>query len=243
MRVAVISDVHSNLAAMQATLADASPFDIIWCLGDLVGYGPEPNQCISLLRRYPHLCVVGNHDLAAIGKISVEDFNSDAEAAALWTRRQLTPDSIAYLERLPTALIEGDWTLVHGSPRSPVWEYILSASQAVENFRAFSTRYCFIGHSHLPLVFALSSDNDARCQLIQPPPDTRWRLGEERLIVNPGAVGQPRDGRPEAAYVLLDSEAGTLTFRRVSYSVAETQEKMRKAGLPTRLWARLSYGW
>lgn len=253
MRIAVISDVHSNLVAMQAVLQHASPFDEVWCLGDIVGYGPDPNQCIALLRRYRHSCVVGNHDWAAIGKLSVEDFNSDAEAAALWTRRQLSQDSLAYLEGLPTSLTIGDWTLVHGSPRSPVWEYVLSTEQAAVNFDHFSTRYCWIGHSHLPLIFVLEADASvegasgqgpgARCRLIQPTAGSRWQLGEHRLIVNPGAVGQPRDGVADASYVLYDADDRTLEFRRVSYDVGQTQERMRKAGLPTRLWARLSYGW
>lgn len=243
MRVAVITDVHSNLVAMQACLADAGDFDDVWCLGDLVGYGPNPNECIDLLRRYRHVCVAGNHDWAAIGKLPVDEFNSDAASAALWTRNQLSPDSLSYLQGLPTGETRGDWTLVHGSPRSPVWEYILSIDHAMANFPHFTTAYCLIGHSHLPLIFSLKDEEGAMCKLTHPTANSRWRLGRERLIVNPGSVGQPRDGVPEAAYALLDTQSGLLDFRRVAYDIGKTQARMRKVGLPTRLWARLSYGW
>jgi predicted phosphodiesterase len=242
MRYALISDIHANLAALMAVLdhLDVKTVDELWCLGDMVGYGPDPNECIKRLRELPHRCLAGNHDWAVLGKLDLEDFNPDARRACLWTREQLTPTSRAYLEGLEEQIVEGDFTLAHGSPRHPIWEYIIYPSHARANFAHFDTLYCFVGHSHVPVIFRdRGSEIDIRpIELGVPMP-----LGEERLIINPGSVGQPRDGDPRASYVLLDAEARTIEYRRVPYPVEETQRKMVQVGLPPRLIIRLSYGW
>ena len=238
MRCTIVADIHANLAAFQAVLADAASQEAgarVWCLGDIVGYGPEPHECIDLLRSTNHLAVAGNHDWAATGKVGTEEFNPDAAAAAKWTAAQLDAADRAYLDALPLRIEEGEFTLVHGSPRDPVWEYVLTLHDAAENFARFATPYCLIGHSHAPLVFEAAG-------AVRPFPEEALKLGKTRLIINPGGVGQPRDGDPRASYAIYDSEAHTLSLRRVSYDVPTTQHKMLAAGLPPRLATRLSYG-
>jgi diadenosine tetraphosphatase ApaH/serine/threonine PP2A family protein phosphatase len=242
MRVLVISDVHSNLAALDAVLADAGSWDVIWSLGDIVGYGPEPNECIARLSEHKHLAIAGNHDWAVLDKLDIEAFNHDARRAILWTRAQLNPLSLAYLQALPETLLEGDFTLAHGSPRSPIWEYLLSSAVAKVSFLHFSTLACLVGHTHVPVRFR---DNPAsgQCRVYASQEGEVFTLGQEREIINPGGIGQPRDGDPRAAYLLLDAEKRTFEHRRVAYDVAATQEKMRAADLPRRLIARLEFGW
>jgi len=244
MRYAIISDIHSNLAAFEAVLLDIDErggAERIWCLGDVVGYGPNPCECIELLQRYDHACVAGNHDWAALGKADLDDFNTEAAAASVWTMKQLGSKEIGYLENLPLSLEEGDFTLVHGSPREPVWEYLLSIYSAKISFAYFQTKYCLVGHSHVPLVFELSADG-GDCLLHKVSPDTELRLEENRLIINPGGVGQPRDGDPRASYAIYDSERGVISYYRVTYNIAATQQRMKERGLPQRLIDRLSYG-
>jgi len=241
MRYLVLSDIHANLAAFEAVLEDAGEFDQIWCLGDVVGYGPDPNECIERLREFPHLCVAGNHDWACIGKLDIFDFNFDAQQACRWTHERLTAASREYLENLPTVIVQGEFTLVHGSPRHPVWEYVLSPLIARVNFAHFETPFCLLGHTHAPVIFRLVAEDV--CEPLLPPLNEPFPLGDQRLIINPGGVGQPRDGDPRASYALLDIEAMTMEFRRVEYPIHVTQAKMIKAGLPPRLIARLSYGW
>ncbi len=241
MRVLVISDVHANLAALEAVLADAGHWDVIWSLGDIVGYGPEPNECIARLSAEKHLAIAGNHDWAVLGKLELEDFNHDARRAILWTREQLNPLSLAYLQALSEVLVEGDFTLAHGSPRSPIWEYLLSPGAAKANFDYFQTSVCLVGHTHIPVRFRDLPGN--LCQVILPQEGETIPLGQEREIINPGSVGQPRDGDPRAAYLLLDTEQRTFEHRRVGYDIAETQRKMRAVELPKRLILRLEVGW
>jgi len=244
MRVAVISDIHSNLAALEAVLADAGAVDETWCLGDVVGYGPQPNECIDLLHtREPDLvCVAGNHDWAALGLLDTADFNPDAERAALWTREQVTAASRTYLESLPQAVPQGDFTLVHGSPRDPIREYLISADVARSNFALLGTRYCFVGHSHHPFVFVEAGDARAMPELQAPLAGGAAALGERRLFINPGSVGQPRDGNPKASFLILDTDKHTIEHRRVEYAVKVTQRLMQEARLPERLSRRLGYG-
>ncbi len=242
MRYAILADIHSNLEAFTAVLADVArrgEVDEIWCLGDVVGYGPDPHQCILLLQQCHHVCVAGNHDWAAIGKITTAKFNPDAAAAASWTAKQLTPEDKDYLIRLPTTINKSDFTLVHGSPREPIWEYVLYPPSALENFNYFQSPYCLIGHSHIPMVFRKENDT---CTGKNLQPGIGLVLGKNRLIINPGAVGQPRDGDPQASYAIYDSEAKMIRLYRVPYNIETTQNKMARAGLPMRLVTRLSHG-
>ncbi len=243
MRIAVVADVHSNLPAFETVLAHAAeeaPFDAIWSLGDLVGYGPEPGACIALLRRYPHVAVAGNHDRAAAGLMTTDEFNPVAAAAAQWTATVLTGAERAYLRGLPEVAVEGEFTLVHGSLRDPVWEYLLSPDAAAAHFALQATPYSFVGHSHLQFTFEERAGR---------PPEGLARLDlmtvdldATRLIANPGGLGQPRDGDPRTAYILLDTESRSLTFHRIEYDIGRTQERMREAGLPVSLIERLSRG-
>jgi len=243
MRYAIIADIHANLAALMAVLSDIYKKEEIgelWCLGDIVGYGPDPHQCIELLRRTNHICVAGNHDLAAIGEINTSDFNPDAAAACEWTAKQLTAQDRVYLNDLPLVIERDDFTLAHGSPRQPIWEYILSISTARENFAYFKSKFCLVSHSHMPVIFKYGKTG--ACSFSQFSPKEELDLGEERLIINPGAVGQPRDGDPRASYAIYDSETKKISLFRVPYDIAATQARMVEQRLPMRLVARLSHG-
>jgi predicted phosphodiesterase len=245
MHYLVISDIHANLAALEAVLKDAEGrYEFVWCLGDLVGYGPDPNACIERLRKLPLICIAGNHDWAVLGKLDLDDFNTDARRSCLWTRRELSEENRDYLASLPVSWVEGEFTLVHGSPRHPTWEYILYPAIAVPNFSHFSTQYCLVGHTHNPVIFHLFPEgSEYSCEALLPSLNGPVSLGEDRLIINPGSVGQPRDGDARASYTILDTEELTVEFRRVFYPVSETQEHMRAADLPARLIFRLAYGW
>ena len=244
MRILILSDIHANLVALNTVIADAGRFDRIWCLGDVVGYGPEPNACIETLRRYDLLSLAGNHDWAVLDKLDLEEFNPDARGAALWTRNQLTVNNLDWLhalpERVPTHL--GQFTLVHGSPRYPIWEYVLTPAVARINFDYFDTPVCLMGHTHVPVVYRHQPGaRTASAETLGE--NTPLTFGPERMMINPGSVGQPRDGDNRAAYAVLDTESATLTHYRVAYDIGATQAKMEQAGLPLRLITRLSYGW
>ncbi len=242
MRVLLLSDIHANLTAFEAVLADAEgQWDRLWFLGDLVGYGPQPNECIERLRALEPLALSGNHDWAVLGKLDDEEFNPDARAAARWTRRVLTADNRAYLATLPPLRVESPFTLAHASPRHPVWEYILDLPTALENLAYFDTSWCLVGHTHVPAVFAFDEESGGvDFALIEH--DDVLDLGRPRLIVNPGGVGQPRDGDPRAAYALFNDATMTMTFHRVAYDIAATQALMRALKLPRRLINRLEQG-
>jgi predicted phosphodiesterase len=241
LRVAVVSDIHSNLVALQAVLEDAASVDSVWCLGDTVGYGPEPEACVRTLNQRPHVAVAGNHDWAAVGKIGTEDFNPVAAAALHWTIGRLSPEAKEYLELLPQRRVEGTFTLVHGSPRDPIWEYLLSARAAAANFDYFSTPCCLVGHTHVASYFLL---RDGRVEAGYAEADFELRLAAPaRFILNPGSVGQPRDDNPLSSYLLLDTEQQTAAWRRVAYDIAATQREMAQHGLPSPLIERLASGW
>jgi len=244
MRILVLSDIHANLPALEAVLKDAGTFDHIWCIGDVVGYGPHPNECIALLNSYDHLCVAGNHDWAVLGKLDLHDFNLDARKATLWTQKKLSEPAREYLEKLQVRLQHDEFTIVHGSPREPIWEYILLTSTATTSFSWFQTPYCFIGHTHSPAIFQEVTNDvsvSTRCLNIQF--DEPVTLGDERLIINPGSVGQPRDGDARASYIMLDLEKRTFVYHRTVYPVSSTQAHMRDCHLPDRLITRLAHGW
>jgi diadenosine tetraphosphatase ApaH/serine/threonine PP2A family protein phosphatase len=241
MRVLVISDIHSNLTALEAVLAEAGTCEEIWCLGDLVGYGPDPNECISRLRGIDNLrCLLGNHDQAVVGWIPMARFNREAAMAISWTRRILNEENLRFLEALDSRMTVGDFTLAHASPREPVWEYIMEPRSATANFERFDTPYCLVGHSHIPLIFQMKA-GEKHASLIS-------ASGGEialapRMILNPGSVGQPRDMDPRAAFALLDPEALIWELRRVSYNIAQVQSRIQAVGLPERQGQRLLVGW
>ncbi len=243
MHYALLADIHANLAAFTAVLDDIERrggVEEFWCLGDIVGYGPDPSQCIELLRKYKHICVAGNHDLGAIGKLDTAKFNPDAALTCLWTAQQICPEDIKYLGGLPSVIEKDDFTLVHGSPRDPVWEYLKSKGNAQENFTCFNTKFCLVGHSHMPLIFRQDEDNS--CSFIPLSESIGQVLGKKRMIVNPGGVGQPRDGDPRASYAIYDSDSGVVRLCRVVYDINATQGKMVKNNLPMRLVVRLEHG-
>jgi predicted phosphodiesterase len=243
MRVLIISDIHANLTAFKTVLEDAKDeWDFVWCLGDVVGYGPDPNECVDLLKSMPHLCLAGNHDWAALGRLDIRTFNSDARKAVTWTADTLRKDNIEYLAALPTTFVLGPYTLVHGSPREPVWEYILDPLIAALNFPHFETPYCLVGHTHTPVIFELR-DEQGETEAYPPEYSKPYELNGHRQIINPGSVGQPRDSNPDAAYAILDVDKGVFEHRRVSYDIAEVQQRMHKADMPERLIIRLEHGW
>jgi predicted phosphodiesterase len=242
MIILVLSDVHANLAALESVLEDAGKVDAVWCLGDLVGYGPNPNECIELIQEQPELiCLTGNHDAACYGLINPVTFNYDARLAVEWTQSVLTEDSLEFLRTRPQTEVVGDVTLAHGSPRQPVLEYLLDTYAALENMAYFETDYCLIGHSHIPLMFS-QEDVLSDVRLSFPPPGQTQQL-YPRAILNPGSVGQPRDRDRRASYALFDPEFETWKITRVEYDIRATQEDMRAVDLPPRHVDRLSGGW
>ena len=242
MRIAVLSDVHANLAALEAVASDLPTVDGVWVLGDIVGYGPHPNEVIRTLQAMGARSVLGNHDGAAIGTVDAAYFNPDARAAIEWTATIVDDNARAYLGSLPEIRRDGDLTAVHGSPRDPIWEYITSPAIAAANLGAFDTNLCLFGHTHLPMVYRVNGTGvEAAVGLA----GETVAIGNARALINPGSVGQPRDGLPAAAYAVLDGGAGagpSVEFRRVRYDIERTQRSMRDIGLPPRLVERLTYG-
>jgi predicted phosphodiesterase len=241
MRIAVISDVHSNLHALEAVLAavDADPPDELWCLGDLVGYGPRPNECCTEVERRAAVCLAGNHDLAVRGELELLDFSGDAAVAAHWTRDVLTESARSFLGRLKPSGSAAGVALYHGSARDPVWEYVLSDEAAEATLDLAGTPLVLVGHSHAALV-AVARDGAVTGGLAEA--GSELDLHEGRFLLNPGSVGQPRDGDPRAAYLLLDLDARRASFRRVEYDIARTQSEIQELGLPEALAARLELG-
>lgn len=242
MRLAVLSDIHANLAALDAVLADLdslSPVDELWVCGDIVGYGPQPNEVIERLHERGARAVMGNHDGAALGQVDITWFNDAAAAAIRWTADVLDGDSREYLAALPERRLGPDLTAVHGSPRDPIWEYVSSPAVAAANMAAFATEVCLFGHTHYPVIYAQADLDviEAVGKAGQPA-----RLPAGRLMLNPGSVGQPRDGNPASSYLVLDRSVGTAEFRRVRYDIGQTQGLMQEAKLPTWLVERLSLG-
>ena len=238
MRIAVLSDIHSNLVALDAVLVHLGSVDAIWQLGDVVGYGPDPDGVVARLAELGAVGVRGNHDAAAVGGSEIEWFNPDARAAIEWTRSRISATTRAWLEALPEHLVETDYTLVHGSPREPLWEYITSSPVARANLAVLITRFGLHGHTHLPIAWA---EEEGRIVSIAPGDGSTFAL-DGRALLNPGSVGQPRDGIPDASCMVIDSERGLVTWYRVPYDIEAVQAAMRDADLPTRLVERLSYG-
>jgi predicted phosphodiesterase len=248
VRAAILTDIHGNLPALQkvlAAIADAGP-DEVWCLGDVVGYGAQPDQCAELVRERCDLCLIGNHDLAVIGKLEVDDFSPAAAEAVVWTQEHATGETLEFLRGLEPADTSRAAALYHASPRDPVWEYVLSLEQARDCLQIQDSRVSLIGHSHVALYFTCpDSDSEPPLEDVfgaQADSDRHLDLALDRWLINPGSVGQPRDGDPRAAWMELDTEPWSATFRRHEYDIAVAADAIRSAGLPAQLADRLRLG-
>jgi len=242
MKKLVISDIHSNLEALQRVVEDAGDFDAVWCLGDLVGYGPDPNGCIDFLRSLSNFyCVLGNHDAAILGDMDVRLFNQEARSSISWQRIHISIENLSFLKNLPEKLIFSNCLLVHGSPRYPIWEYILDPFIARANFDHFSEDFCFVGHSHQGLICRWDSLNEKM--------DWNFQVNgygyqmNPRMILNPGSVGQPRDNDPRASYGIFDDKTMSWNVKRVEYPIHITQQKINDLHLPEKNAQRLAGGW
>ena len=239
MRIAVLSDIHANLPALDAVLAAAGEVAAIWQLGDVVGYGPDPDGVVDRLREVGAIGVRGNHDAAACGGSEIDWFNPEARRAMEWTRRAISARTVEWLSALPERRALEGCELVHGSPREPIWEYITSTAVARSNLDVLTQPIGLHGHTHVPVAFVEGED---RLEVIRPGLDMGLELAGRRALVNPGSVGQPRDGDPAASFLILDPGAGTITWERVGYDVEAVQAAMRGVGLPASLSARLAVG-
>jgi predicted phosphodiesterase len=248
VRAIIISDVHSNLVALDAVLRHADSFgavDAVWTLGDNVGYGPQPAEVLARLREAGATVIAGNHDRAVTGAITVDDFNPPAAVAALWTRDTLSEDDRAYLDALPEVTTPADgFTIAHGTLRDPIWEYLYSYEAAQAHLALQQSPFSCVGHTHIPML-AVADENAPRgCELYSLGDGETIQLKEYggRLVINPGSVGQPRDGDPRASCALYDGDEMTVTLHRVDYAIEETQKLMEEAELPRSLIDRLSIG-
>ena len=245
MRALILADIHANLEALTAVMEDArvrGGFDAIWCLGDTVGYGPDPNACLEMIWGYSLTVVAGNHDFAAVGKRTTDDFNYAAKASAEWTRSQLSKEAVRFVEDLPLSVIVEPFTLVHGTLRDPLSEYLLDQETASATLAMLETKYCLVGHSHMPFICSEISGDDRGPEFLDFTEDQPFPLPECRSIFNSGGVGQPRDRDPRSSYALYDSQEGLIWRHRVAYEIGVTQEKMRLAKLPEYLIERLNHG-
>jgi diadenosine tetraphosphatase ApaH/serine/threonine PP2A family protein phosphatase len=242
MKVAVISDIHGNRQAFEATLEAiaASEAAEVWCLGDLVGYGADPDVCVELAREHAAVCLAGNHDLAVTGDIPLGEFSRGASLAAQWTKEVIAPENLAFLKSLSPQGDENSVGLYHASPRDPVWEYVLSALLAELCLDQQRHRVCLVGHSHVALSFTRA---EGQLATGEPQRDgTELDLSAGEWLINPGSVGQPRDGDPRASWLLLDLDGLTATFVRTDYDIAGAAAAIRAARLPDSLAERLEYG-
>jgi predicted phosphodiesterase len=247
VRILIVSDVHSNLAALDAVLNDASAegaIDAVWSLGDNVGYGPQPGEVLARLRETGASIIAGNHDRAATGAIGVEEFNDAAAEAALWTMDRLLPEDADFLDGLPEVTNPAEtFTIVHGTLRLPIWEYLYSHEAAQAHLALQETPFSCVGHTHVPMLAIENENSPQGCDLFRLRDGEVVELkGAAKLVINPGSVGQPRDGDPRAAYAIYDDGNGTVTQRRVEYAIGDTQKLMEDARLPRRLIDRLSAG-
>ena len=242
MRIAVISDIHGNWHAFEAVLADIEqePVDEIWCLGDVVGYGPQPNRCVEEARSRSELCLIGNHDLAAIGRVALDDFSPDAKVSAEWTAEELEDGAREFLGTLEPKAERSGVELFHASPRDPVWEYILSEGAVRDALERTTADLVLVGHSHIPIALQLSNGGALAGGLAKG--GSELELTGGRYLLNPGSVGQPRDGDPRAAYLVIDLESRHAHFRRIPYDIEQTQAEIRERGLPDALAERLACG-
>jgi predicted phosphodiesterase len=264
MKTAILADIHSNLKALEAVLEDIEQQGGVvqyWCLGDIVDYGPLPHECLEIIRQLKAVTIIGNHDLAVVGNLDTTEFAAGIEVVTRWTKTQLSQEELDYLKGLPLTVVAGNFTLAHGSPRDPVWEYILSRADARENLAYFETRFCLVGHTHIPLCFQFPVSEHLAEQPVSvrdrhfisaPQGDRRSTANRSRenlidlnsdcFVINPGSVGQPRDNDSRAAYAIYDPDNNTLEFRRVKYDIGATQKALKEYGLPRWFGERLSQG-
>jgi diadenosine tetraphosphatase ApaH/serine/threonine PP2A family protein phosphatase len=242
MRIALLSDVHGNLPAFRSVLDDVrdSGAEETWCLGDLVGYGAEPDGCVELARESCEVCLGGNHDLVVTGEIDIADFSSNAATAARWTRENISEGALEFLRGLAPADPAREPGLYHASPRDPIWEYVLSTWQALECIDEMGPRVGAVGHSHVALFFHQNGGDEVEGAVA--PAGTELDLSKGRWLINPGGVGQPRDGDPRAAWLLLDTDSWNAEWRRVEYPIDEAARAIEEAGLPAVLGERLYAG-
>jgi len=236
MIFALISDIHGNLTALETALKyiQSTQVDKIYCLGDIVGYGPRPNECVQLVREQCDCTLMGNHDYAAIGLQDITNFNSYARYSMEWTRENLTDESKSFLKKLPFSFHGDDFILVHASPKSPsYWNYVLHESQSSDQLQAFKQFVCFIGHTHIPVIFSSDKRYSDNSLMLNP---------DEKYIVNVGSVGQPRDHNPKSCLVIYDTEKHSVEYIRLAYNIKKTQDEIRSAGLPDYLADRLTKG-
>jgi len=244
VRYGIISDIHSNLEALEAALDSLQDVDALICPGDVVGYGPNPNECCDMIRERGVLMVLGNHDAAVVGRMALDWFNPFAREAIEWTANQLTAANRLFLEGLPLVHRSEHFVLVHGSLSSPEqFDYIASLWEAMPTFAEMPPHnLCFIGHTHIAEYY-FQRTGELRADRMSMASGGTVELSAEFLyIINCGSVGQPRDYNPKAAVAIYDTEAGTVDIQRLEYPIAATQEKMREAGLPKPLWTRLEFG-
>jgi predicted phosphodiesterase len=239
MRIAVVSDIHANLVALDAVLAAAGPVDAVWHLGDVVGYGPDPNGVVRRLREVGATGVRGNHDAAAVGGNEIDWFNPDARRAMEWTRGAIDDDTRDWLAALPERRTEAGIELVHGSPRQPIWEYIVSEASARANLDRLVGTVALHGHTHVPVAWR---DAAGDVELLAGRDGGELALDGRKVLLNPGSVGQPRDGLSTASFLILEPEAARVTWRRTAYDIGAVQAAMREAGLPNPLVRRLEIG-
>jgi diadenosine tetraphosphatase ApaH/serine/threonine PP2A family protein phosphatase len=244
VRVAAITDIHANLPALEAVLAEIETAGIeeTWCLGDVLGYGVEPDACAALVRERCQVCLVGNHDLAVLGGLDISSFSEAAAVAVEWTRENVAESTLEFLRELEPGGERSGIGLFHASPRDPVWEYVLSGEQASAGMDANPRRIGLIGHSHVALFFNRLEGNGGEARGAQASDGALLDLGQGGWLVNPGSVGQPRDGDPRAAWLELDTEAETARFHRVAYEIERAAAPIAAAGLPSRLADRLYTG-
>jgi diadenosine tetraphosphatase ApaH/serine/threonine PP2A family protein phosphatase len=241
VQILILSDIHSNLTALEAVLNDAGDFQEVWCLGDVVGYGPDPNACITTLNSISNLiCIRGNHDAAVLGMIDKGAFNWEARISLEWQRKQLTEECLEFLEKLPEKYEKDRFILAHGSPRNPVWEYIMDTNTAQWNMQAFDSKFCLVGHSHIAGIF--SQKNNSKVFLKSFALNKKFQL-ENKSIINPGSVGQPRDRDIRASYMIYETDDESFEYRRVAYDVETVVNRILGYQLPLRHAYRLKEGY
>jgi predicted phosphodiesterase len=242
MRVAIVSDIHGNRQAFDAVLdeIEQSECSEMWCLGDLVGYGADPDACVDLARRHAAVCLAGNHDMGVRGDLPLEEFSRGAALAARWTRETISSGTLDYLLELQPQDLDEAVGLFHASPRDPVWEYVLSPLQAELCLDIQGHRVCLIGHSHVALSFCRRPGEAASGETRGPDDELDLKAGE--WLINPGSVGQPRDGDPRAAWLELDTDGWRAVYHRIDYDIGGAAAAIRAARLPDSLADRLAYG-